>query len=221
MDNYKFLAQTFLFKNLTTDFIKEILSDITIKEVSYKRGETIFSSSTTEKCLGFVLEGCLEVKKNSSELNSTVINKIDQFGSFGILSILSVEDFPTKIIAYKNSSVLYISSADFTRLVNNYSQIANNLIHFLANRIIFLNKKIETFSGTRVEDRLCAYLISESKKRNSSTFPINLSKTSEEINAGRASIYRVLSSLVDEGIINIDNKKITILDTTKLERKTK
>ena len=221
MDKYEFLAQSFLFKGLNTDFIREILSDITLREVSYKRGETVFSSSTTEKCLGFVLEGCLEVRKNNEESNSTVINKIDQFGSFGILSILSAEDFPTKIIAYKNSSVLYILSADFMHLVNNYSQIANNLIQFLANRIIFLNKKIETFSGTRVEDRLCAYLISETKKYNSTTFPINLSKTSEEINAGRASIYRALSSLVDEGIINIDNKKITILDTTKLERKTK
>ena len=123
--------------------------------------------------------------------------------------------------AYKNSTVLYISSSDFINLVNNYSQISNNLIKFLANRIVFLNKKIETFSGTRVEDRLSAYLICEAQKYKSNTFPINYLKTSEEINAGRASVYRALSALENEGIIKIENKKITIINFDVLERKKK
>ena len=216
-----FLSQTFLFKNISCDLIEKILTDIKIQEKNYKRGEIVFSSSNEDKCIGFLFEGCLEVRKNRADATPTVINKIEKFGSFGVLSILSIEDFPTQIFAYKNSTVLYISSSDFINLVNNYSQISNNLIKFLANRIVFLNKKIETFSGTRVEDRLSAYLICEAQKYKSNTFPINYLKTSEEINAGRASVYRALSALENEGIIKIENKKITIINFDVLERKKK
>ena len=95
------------------------------------------------------------------------------------------------------------------------------MINFLAGRISFLNKKIATFSGTRVEDRLAAFLICEAEKHGESSFPFNCQKTAKEINAGRASVYRALSAFEDSGLISLVDKKIYIKDLQGLERITK
>ena len=86
------------------------------------------------------------------------------------------------------------------------------------NRIAFLNKKILTFSQSSVEKRLATYLINESQRRKADSFPFNHNKTAEEINAGRASVYRALASLEKEGLISGGDKIITIIDQKGLER---
>ena len=126
--------------------------------------------------------------------------------------------FPTQIFAAKNSSVLFFSKAQIEVFVNNYSQISQNLIHFLANRITFLNHKIATFSGNSVEEKLAAFLLSERARFCSDSFEFNRLKTAEEINSGRASVYRVLAHLEENGIISLVDKKINILDPNGLER---
>ena len=85
----------------------------------------------------------------------------------------------------------------------------------MADRINFLNKKIGTFSGTRVEDRLFSFLVSKAEKEGKNTLSLNCKKCSEAINAGRASVYRALDLLVSEGIIRFENKTITLLKTER------
>ena len=85
----------------------------------------------------------------------------------------------------------------------------------MADRINFLNKKIGTFSGTRVEDRLFSYLLSKSERTKSPTFTLNCKTCSEAINAGRASVYRAIDALVSEGTILFQNKIITLLKTER------
>ena len=72
-----------------------------------------------------------------------------------------------------------------------------------------------------MEDRLSAFLLCQADEYGSDSFPFNCLKTSEEINAGRASVYRAAALLEDAGLIKLDNKKIYIIDRNGLERNTK
>ena len=215
-----FLRRTFLFRGVTDGELDKIIAEAPPRATNHKRGDLIYSS-TDEKLVGFVISGCCEIRRAKSDGSKTVLNCLYEGDSFGILSVFSSEDFPTQIFALKNSEVLYFSDAQIKQIVNNNLQISQNLINFLANRIGFLNKKIATFSGTRVEDRLCAFLLCERERTGSDVFSFNCQKTAEEINAGRASVYRVLSSLEEMGLISQENKKIYIKDHIGLERITK
>ena len=213
------LKQSFLFKGLSDDLMRSILSSNEPIVRTFKRGELIYSSESSEKLVGFITSGKCEVRLDRNDGSKTLLNSIGEGGSFGILSIYSEEQFPTRIYAAKNSEVLFFNSDQIEYFVNNYSQISLNLINFMAERISFLNKKIATFSGIRVEDRLASFLISERERHSSNTFPFNCQKTSEEINAGRASVYRAISSLEELGLIKLSDKQIEILDPQGLERK--
>ena len=77
---------------------------------------------------------------------------------------------------------------------------------------------IATFSGSTVEMKLASHLLSRYQKSGTLEFPFNCKHCSEAISAGRASIYRALLVLENEGLIKHENKKIIILDLKGLER---
>ena len=217
MEFNDFLKDSFLFRGIRDSELSRLLADNPPTVVSYKRGDLVYSSAD-ERLVGFVLSGECEIRRIKPDGSRVILNLICEKGSFGILSVFSKEAFPAQIFALRNSRILYFNEAQIKHFVNSSLQISTNLINFLVGRVDFLNKKIATFSGTRVEDRLSAFLLCQSEEYSSLTFPFNCQKTAEEINAGRASVYRAIASLEEEGLIKLDNKKITILDPKGLER---
>lgn len=221
MNTKEILKNSFLFRGICDKDIDCALSNLTGTPLSFARGELIYSSGSSESKVGIILEGRCEVRQLKHDGAFAVLNVLTDSDSFGILSVLSEKEFPTQIFATKNSTILFLEKQELLKIVNNNSQIAMNLINFLANRISFLNEIIATFSGTRVENRLASHLVSKSKALGALTFPLNCKKCSEAINAGRASVYRALASLEEEGLITTVDKKINIKDLKGLERITK
>lgn len=221
MDITKKLSKTFLFQGIEANMLEKIIEEHPPTIISYKRGELIYSSADGRGLVGFVASGRCEVRIDRSDGSKTLLNVLNESQSFGILSIYSKEEFPSKIFAAVNTTVIFFNEDKIRHFVNNYSQISANLIDFLCERISFLNKKVATLSSGRVEDKLAKLLLSECEKYNSNTFPFNRQKTAERIGAGRASVYRAIAILSDEGLISLDEKTIQIIDRDGLERKTK
>lgn len=214
----EFLSKTFLFKSVDGEDINRIICDYPPTLVSHPRTDKISYNDDSNPGVGFIMSGRCEVVRFKSDGTHTVLNLLGPADSFGILSVLCDDEYSTEIYVTKNSEILYFSKEQILQIVNSYSQIAMNLVSFLAGRISFLNKKIETFSGTRVENRLASYLLIEEERYGCAEFPFNLKKCSEAINAGRASVYRTIDSFCDEGLIKFVDKKIYINDRKGLER---
>ena len=219
MNIYEVLEKTFLFSGLKSEEISSLLSEKKMCTNRFLRGDTIYSCDDAEKKVGFVISGCCEVRKKKSTSGEALLNTLSVSDSFGILSVFSDDKFPTQIFASKNCEILFFTKQEIDNYVNSSSQIASNLVKFLANRINFLNEKIAILSSTRVEDRLIQYLIFEAKRNNDDTFYFNITKTSDAINAGRASVYRALQTLENEGIISLSDKQIKILNKHILKGK--
>lgn len=218
MDIVKTLSRSFLFSKIDEEVISALISNHPPNVMEFKRGELVYSNDRGEKLVGFVLSGRCEIRLDHPDGSKTILNTLAESDSFGVLSVYSEDEFPTRIYATKNSEIAFFTANDIRYFVNNYSQISTNLILFLANRISFLNKKVATFSGSRVEERLAAFLLCEQDRLSSDLFSFNCQRTAEEINAGRASVYRALSSLVESGLITFEDKKIHIKDRKGLER---
>ena len=214
------LKKTFYFSGLTKKELESLIQKHSPTTVDYKRGELVYPSSMPGHDVGILINGRCEIRRLRSDGSKTILNVLGCGDSFGILSVFSNDDFPTQVFATKNSSVLYFSKDQILDFVNNSSQFALNIINFLANRISFLNNKIATFSSNSVETKLASFILSEEKKYGTD-IPFNVQKTSEEISAGRASIYRALEALSSQNLIQTSSKKIEIIDREGLERITK
>ena len=96
-----------------------------------------------------------------------------------------------------------------------------NLIRFLSGRIDFLNEKVAMLCGASAERKLSCYLYQQYQAQNSLDLLFKPKITAERINVGRASLYRALSSLAEQEIIQISDKKIIIKKLDELERMSK
>lgn len=219
MEIIKVLMQSFLFSDLNENTLVKIIESSPPEVQAFKRGEEVRSSSDSG-AVGFVMSGRCEIRLARCG-GRTVLNILDVGDSFGILSVYSAEEYPTKIYATKNSEIIFFNSEQIQYFVNNYSQISQNLIKFLAGRISFLNKKVATFSPSRVTDRLAVFLLCERDRQGTDELSFNCQKTAEEIGAGRASVYRAIETLEDLNLIKSNDKKIIIIDREGLERITK
>lgn len=214
-----FLSELFLFKKTSLNDLSKIAEEHEFRIFEFQSDENIYTPNGFSKKVGFIYQGECIVEKQKSDGNSVPLNLLKKNDSFGIMTVFSSCDkFPTSIKAKRQSRIVFIDADVIISLVKEYPEIALSVIEFMSNRIEFLNNKIATFSADSVEEKLAFYILQEYEGANSEKIKLNLSKTAEFLNTGRASIYRAINSLEKLNLIKFENKKIYILDPKGLER---
>ncbi len=212
------IVDVFLFYGMGKDTTLKIIEKYAPNILRFQRGELVMSEEKNCHTVGFVLSGECEVRRGKEGL---LLNTLKLGDSFGILSVfLENDNFPTEIFARKNTAVLFFAKEDILSMINLYPEISLNIIKFLSERVGFLNKKIAEFSAGSAADKTAAFLLSEYKK-SGDCFSLNCKRASEALGLGRASVYRALDSLENEGIISFVDKKIYIKSPEGLKEKTK
>ncbi len=213
-----FATKIFPFKKFKEKNLNIIFSEMSFSVCSFQKGETVFSKESYRKTVGFIMEGECEVEKKRSDGDLMPLNNLPKYASFGILSLFSPEaEFPTIIKAVKPSKILFINGEDMLNVIKKYPTVSMNVVTFLAGRIAFLNKKIETFSERNTAKKLATYLISKYKEQGNE-ITVTKTKLSAEIGVGRASLYRDLEYFEKKGVIKTEQKRIIIICPEGLER---
>ena len=218
----KLLKDSFMFRGLSECEISLALSSVFLRIERFKKDEIIFAPDNFKREIGFVLNGKCAVYKSNSHGSDVPLNSLLKNDSFGVISVFSAEkEYPTEIRAVEDSEVAFLKKDDVFYLVRNYPLISENIIKFLADKILFLNDKISTFSAYNVEQKLSSYLLQLYKKTQKTTLAFSKTECAKAINSGRASLYRAIDLLREKGIIQYENKKIIINDPQGLERNSK
>ena len=220
MENYKkFLANTFLFRNMRKELGEAIIDDLKFTTVTLSKDDIVFSPDRYEKMLGFVVSGGCNVYKYKCSEQDMLMNSLDPGDSFGVLAVFADEkEYPTIIKATKKTEILFIDSAECKTLISKNPDVALSVITFLASKVAFLNTKISTLSGKTITEKLSIYLLCEMYKADSKTVSFNIQKVSSLLSVARQTVYRGIEALKAEGLIEYEIKKIIILDQKGLER---
>lgn len=214
-----FLSELSIFKGFSLESLFEITKRYEFQIIEFESDEKIYSPNDFSEKVGFVFSGECLVEKRRHDGNSVQLNLLKKGDSFGILAVFSnSERFPTFIRAKKRSVIVFLDKASLLSLIKAHSEVAISVIEFMCSRIEFLNEKVATFSADSVEEKLACHILQESKITDGENIVLNLSKTANILNAGRASIYRALTALEEAELIKFENKKIYIIDREGLER---
>ena len=214
-----FFSKSFIFADIPESDIKSILGELKYYEVEFSKSDVICFENCENTRVGFVRSGECTVSRLHGDGALTPINVLVPGACFGILSVFERgNDFPTTVVSNKPSMVVFIDRDDFMDLMKRDSRISFNVARFLADRVAFLNHKLRTFSSGTVTEKLASLLLCEYERLSSKIIDLNIKRTAETLNTGRASLYRAIDKLVLDELLEYKENKIIIKDLEGLRR---
>ena len=202
---YRMLSGCFLFKALDEIQKAEVFEKLTIQ--IFQKGEAIYTQHHFQKSLGIVLEGEAAVKKDKG----TLLNILKEGSCFGAAALFApAEEYVTSIMAHKACKVVFISGEELAQLFRKYPDMALDYIAFLSGRIQFLNQKIDSFTTPSAEDAVWQWILAHVDEGGKAVATGGFARLARELSIGRATLYRCLTQLEQDGKIVKEGAQIMI-----------
>ncbi len=210
-----------IFKHLTKDEI-DILSYIKSCN-TYKKGETIYNENnrvTGIYCIGL---GIIKHYKTGNDGKEQIIRFSKKNDIFGFRAILSGESACTTAKVVEDCSICFIPVAHFLKMVNENSGFAMSVMKLSCKELGDANKYILDIAQKNVRERLAEILIqlNNSFGTNDENY-LNIFLTREElagiVGTATESVIRLLSEFKKDKLIELNKRKIKIIDFSKLKR---
>ena len=203
----EFLARHPLFGRIGPEQLARLLAEA--ESVPVARGETVYDRRRFRRCLGVLLEGRLQVRKES-----LLISSLKEGDVFGAAALFNEEaGYPTTLTALTDCRLLLIPQETVRRLIATCGPFAEDYVAYLSGRIRFLSSRVDTLSADRGEGRLARYLLSSDEGEG---VTLTATQLCQRIGVGRATLYRAFEALEGDGAIAREGKTIRIMDREKL-----
>ena len=130
------------------------------------------------------------------------------------------KQFPASSMGMTTATLIFFPRKLCVELISNHPDLALNMLAVLSMRLREFTVMVENLALKEVAARLASYLV-VSLKEQANQDPVNLTVSKTQI-AGLLgttpeSISRRLTRMVNDSIIEVDNRVITILDFDGLE----
>ena len=201
-----FLKQTRIFKDANEKILTSVLNTYG-KSVSYSKNDIIFSKDNYSPVICIIIKGEARVSKGD-----TVISHLKDGEIFGAAFLYNQSyEFENTVTALTPLKVVIIEKSGIDELIKCDNSISFNYISYLSERIGFLNGKIEGYTKPSAEEKLMLYLQKNADMNNGKCeISVSMTELSRVLHISRASLYRVIENLEQQGKIYRDGKKIYV-----------
>ena len=140
-----------LFQGFAAEEIASLLASAP-DPTRFARGEQLLSPGSTKRALGFLLEGSALVTRGGA---GVAMSRLTPGAAFGMATLFaSGEPFPNEIRAETACTALFLPQQWVAEMIGREARFAFNYIALLSERILFLNRRIDTFTAGDVPQRL-------------------------------------------------------------------
>lgn len=207
---------TNLFKNISEKHIDKLLHVLKANTLTYRKNVDILSNNNMDDFFAIIEEGSIQLIYNDYDGNKTIIEEFHQGEVFSSL-ISQIQSEEITCITKEKTKITYI---EFEQITNNeiiktdsYIIFIKNLIKILSEQVTSKNNRIELLTKRTTRDKLLEYLKIQSQKKGSKTFtlPITYTELANYLSVDRSAMTREIKYLKDEGFIEANGRKISLL----------
>jgi CRP/FNR family transcriptional regulator len=189
---------------------------------TYAKGEIIFYNGDRPTGLHCIHQGKVKICKNGPDAREQIIRLVGPGDIMGYRSLLSGSKYSSFAVALEDCRVCFIPRAEFASMIADQPNLSLRVMALLSNELRTAEEKMVELAQKSSRERLAeTLLLLETKygvEEDGRTLAVKL--TREEL-AGLVgtvteSVIRLLSDLSKEGIIELDRRKIGILDHNRL-----
>ena len=220
MEKIELLQSVSIFWDLNENDLGHIADKMVAKH--FENGNYIFlEDSEGEQCF-FVLEGSVKVTRLSKDGREVILAMLNEGDFFGEMSLLDGESRSANVIALEKTKVLTLDRNDFIAVVNDYPQIAVQLLKELARRLRKSDRQIASLSLSDAEKRIALCIIRFADEQGViQNGKVSIPKTpiqqdiANMAGTSRETVSRALGLLEKEDIIERNGRELIILDYKK------
>ena len=197
-----------LFNGMSPMEIGHLLSQEGCRLVHYPAGSTIPS----ERGMMMLLTGSVLIEKQSADGRYLRMREVWPPQAINVSALLAQPPREVSRLSTPDGCrAVELSRALVTQALMEGGTFSVNLVEFLLGRVVFLNKKITALSGHTAASRLELYLAENAVQKDGVSqvqLPFSLSEFAEHLCVGRASLYRTLDSMEQQGRIRRKGRTI-------------
>jgi len=183
----------------------------------YEKKNYIYEIDQRPKYLFYLLSGqvkTVQIADSGKELISNVYSPGD---FIGLVSLLQEAPYIDNAICTQDCEVLLIPLEDFRLLMFNNRDFSAKFIKMLAHQARHSEEQLLDLAYSSVRKKVSKALIIYGEKNTSDLLEISRDDLASMAGTTRESVIRTLSDFKSEGLIEIVNNKISILNKSKLE----
>ena len=210
--------QTNLFKNISLEDYKRLLSCPEAREKHFSAGETICSYDSGFGDLGIIGAGTACVVRYEYNGARTILERLGPQDLFGrILSYDCREQAGVNVVCENECWILFLKysciSATCTKACAHHHQLIQNLLNLISERALSLSRRVEVLSQRTIREKLMCYFYQLSSQAKSSSFPLPFSMVdlADYLSIDRSAMTRELKRMKDEGLVKLDKRQVLLL----------
>lgn len=208
-----------LFNNFSRDDLDSIINNPLVYIKKYSKEEIIFFHNDTCNDLSILISGKIEIQQNDANGNTLVVSTLNKANIFGENLLFGDKNtYPMDVVSKEASVVIHINKKEVTKLLQSNQTFLLAFLKLLSNKAMILSNKLRQVSSKSLRHMICDFLIKESKKQNSDTIKLTMTKQSlaDSFGVQRPSLSRELINMKQDEMIDYDRKTIKILNFDKI-----
>ena len=187
-----------------------------------KRGQIIFHEGRAPQGVYCLNEGKVKIYRLGNDGKEQVVRIVTPTSFFGLRALISGWNYSTSAVTLEDSVVCLIPKRAFLKVTLKYPDVSHCLMVFLSSMLEDAENKLLSLAQKPVRERLAETLLAlhEVFNKNGGNNHINLSRTdlANIIGTATESVIRLLSEFKDDNLIDINGRKISILNFEELKK---
>lgn len=217
------LKKSLLFSGLN-DADLQALAAIAVKRV-FCKGESLFSEGDEATGFYLLVSGHIKLCRVSSDGREKVLHFVRPGETFAEAAFFGDGRYPAESRAVEAGEAIFLPKKGFMELMEQKSQFALNLVVSLSLSLRRFARQIEELTFANVTSRLASFLTKRAAEKSTSyggitylELGIKKGELAAQLGTAGETISRTFRKLKEEGIIELDGKKVTILNMERLQQ---
>lgn len=187
------------------------------KFIRLKDGEPLYEEYSKSASICFVLSGAVQLEKTSRDGHKVSFGQVKAGQTFGHGSVFIDGMRIFDSCAVGETEILEISKEDTINLFTTNKEFGLVIVRELSKSVEINLKRIMSRVEYSPQKRLIKVL-SEKARKNRAIIRMSQSSIAREAGLSRLKTHRMLKEMVDNGILTLSYRQITIIDMKKLAK---
>lgn len=222
MELIPLLKNSLLFSGLNEPDLQS-LSAITVRR-SFAKGETLFGEGDEATGFYLLVSGHIKMCRVSSDGREKVLHFVRPGETFAEAAFFGDGTYPADARAVESGEVLFLPKQGFMELMTAKPQFGLNLVVSLSLALRRFVRQIEELTFADVASRLASFLVKRAEEHSTSyegitylELGIKKGELAAQLGTAGETVSRTFRKLKEEGIIELDGRKVTILQMDRLQ----